>query len=300
MFAAKSGASHVYAVDNSSIIYKARENIKENGLESKITTFKGKIEEIQLPVEHVDIILSEWMGYFLLFEGMLDSVLYARDKWLNPLNGIMAPSHMTILVAGYSDSEYMNEHVHFWNDVYGFKMSAMKSMTRTDAHVDVMNPNGLLSEPIVLQEINTRLVTVSELDFSSDFILEIQRDGVLHGIVGWFDTYFLGPTCSTRSLSQSLNDSKIECTNESQDALKEKNEFKNDYKETVQPIIFSTGPQSTPTHWKQTLFLFNESINVIQGSKLKGKLNCRKSLENPRNLVIEIQVENLSCSFLLR
>jgi hypothetical protein len=30
----------------------------------------------------IDILVSEWMGYFLLFEGMLDSVLYARDRYL--------------------------------------------------------------------------------------------------------------------------------------------------------------------------------------------------------------------------
>lgn len=47
-----------------------------------ITVLKGKIEEIELPVTKVDIIISEWMGYFLLFENMLDTVLYARDKWL--------------------------------------------------------------------------------------------------------------------------------------------------------------------------------------------------------------------------
>lgn len=47
-----------------------------------ITVLKGKIEEVELPVDHVDIIVSEWMGYFLLFENMLDTVLYARDKWL--------------------------------------------------------------------------------------------------------------------------------------------------------------------------------------------------------------------------
>ena len=28
----------------------------------------------------VDVIISEWMGYFLLRESMLDSVLLARDK----------------------------------------------------------------------------------------------------------------------------------------------------------------------------------------------------------------------------
>lgn len=49
---------------------------------SVITVLKGKVEEIELPVSHVDIIISEWMGYFLLFENMLNTVLYARDKWL--------------------------------------------------------------------------------------------------------------------------------------------------------------------------------------------------------------------------
>lgn len=47
-----------------------------------ITVLKGKIEELELPVPKVDIIISEWMGYFLLFENMLNSVLFARDKWL--------------------------------------------------------------------------------------------------------------------------------------------------------------------------------------------------------------------------
>ena len=47
-----------------------------------VTVLKGKIEEIELPIAKVDIIISEWMGYFLLFENMLNTVLYARDKWL--------------------------------------------------------------------------------------------------------------------------------------------------------------------------------------------------------------------------
>lgn len=47
-----------------------------------ITVIKGKVEEIELPVPKVDVIISEWMGYFLLFENMLNTVLYARDKWL--------------------------------------------------------------------------------------------------------------------------------------------------------------------------------------------------------------------------
>lgn len=49
-----------------------------------ITLIKGKVEEVSLPdvVEKVDIIISEWMGYCLFYESMLNTVIFARDKWL--------------------------------------------------------------------------------------------------------------------------------------------------------------------------------------------------------------------------
>lgn len=40
------------------------------------------MEEVELPVKEVDVIVSEWMGYCLFYESMLDTVIYARDKWL--------------------------------------------------------------------------------------------------------------------------------------------------------------------------------------------------------------------------
>lgn len=47
-----------------------------------VTIIKGKVEEVELPVDKVDIVISEWMGYCLFYESMLNTVLYARDKWL--------------------------------------------------------------------------------------------------------------------------------------------------------------------------------------------------------------------------
>lgn len=60
---------------------------------SVITIFKGKVEEVELPVDKVDIIISEWMGYCLFYESMLNTVIFARDKWL------VGPLHV-ILLAG--------------------------------------------------------------------------------------------------------------------------------------------------------------------------------------------------------
>jgi protein arginine N-methyltransferase 1 len=73
-----------------------------------VTIIKGKVEEIKLPVEHVDIIVSEWMGYFLFYESMLDCVLFARDKWLVK-GGILLPDKFVLKVAGCEDENLIWE-----------------------------------------------------------------------------------------------------------------------------------------------------------------------------------------------
>lgn len=62
-----------------------------------IEVIQGTIETIELP-EKVDIIISEWMGYFLLRESMLDSVLVARDLFMKP-GGSLYPSHARLFLA---------------------------------------------------------------------------------------------------------------------------------------------------------------------------------------------------------
>ena len=94
----------------STIIEKAREIVEANGMSSKITLLQGKMEEVQLPFPKVDIILSEWMGYFLLYESMLDTVLYARDKYL-ATGGLIFPDKATIYMAGIEDGEYKDEKI---------------------------------------------------------------------------------------------------------------------------------------------------------------------------------------------
>jgi predicted RNA methylase len=130
IFCAKAGARHVYAIDASAVIDHATIVVNENGLDDKITLIKGlkkhestvmaakfnrisnqccvcdseylgKIEDIVLPVDKVDIIISEWMGTLLICESMIASVLWAREKYLQP-NGLMIPEvHRVVIVCSY-------------------------------------------------------------------------------------------------------------------------------------------------------------------------------------------------------
>src|ERR1700738_1099399 len=108
MFCVKAGAKHVIGVDMSNIIDQAKKIVELNGMGDKITLLKGKMEEVELPFPQVDIIVSEWMGYFLLYESMLDTVLWARDKYLAP-NGLIFPDKATIFMAGIEDGEDKDE-----------------------------------------------------------------------------------------------------------------------------------------------------------------------------------------------
>lgn len=49
------------------------------------------------------VIVSEWMGYFLIFENMVPSVLAVRDRYLKP-KGKMIPEAGTIVIAAYEGS----------------------------------------------------------------------------------------------------------------------------------------------------------------------------------------------------
>ena len=87
----------MYAIEVTETAKRALAMVKANGVEDVVEVLQQRVEDVRLPEgEHsVDIIVSEWMGYFLL-RGMLDSVVLARDRWLKP-GGAMYPSHARIM-----------------------------------------------------------------------------------------------------------------------------------------------------------------------------------------------------------
>ena len=87
IWAAQAGARRVFAVEGTSVAQHAETMAKAHGFGGVIEVLRGRMEDVTLP-EPVDVIVSEWMGYFLLRESMIHSVIYARDKWMRE-GGVM-------------------------------------------------------------------------------------------------------------------------------------------------------------------------------------------------------------------
>ncbi|RQM14146.1 hypothetical protein DD237_004820 [Peronospora effusa] len=187
IFAAQAGAAKVIGIDRSEMGDVAREIVAVNGFSDVITILRGKVEDMDLPVDKVDIIVSEWMGYCLLYESMLGTVLFARDKWLAP-GGHVFPDKCSMFIQGMEDS---TQRFAFWDNVYGLNMQPVKSkISIRDAFVEDVQLNDIITSRELLQKIDIDHVTYDELDFHSTFSLSVTRDATMHGFVSSFDIGF--------------------------------------------------------------------------------------------------------------
>ena len=249
IFAAKAGAKHVYGIEFADIADYANEIIKKNQLSDKITIIKSKVEDVKLPVDKVDIIISEWMGYFLLYESMLDTVLFARDKWLNK-DGYMLPDHATITLAGIEDTDYKTSKVNFWENVYDIDMSCFKNAVIAEPLVDVCPKKLINSSSCRILDIDLYTVKKEDLDFSSKYEITFTTDNDrFSGLVAWFDTGFTKLT----------------------------NKFN-----------LTTSPYHKSTHWSQTIFYTKNDLKVNKGDKCTGSIAVKKAKINFRQLDIKI------------
>eukprot|EP00111_Clytia_hemisphaerica_P008131 TCONS_00023712-protein len=240
MFAKKAGAKHVYGIDMSSIIDHAKEIVKQNGFEKDITLIKGKVEEVTLPVEKVDIIISEWMGYCLLYESMLDTVIYARDKWLKP-DGLMFPDKASMWITAIEDRDYKEEKINWWDNVYGFDMSHIRNVALNEPIVDVVEHRQIATDACRFKDLDLLTCKVEDLAFTAPFKIAARRDDYLHAFVVYFNV-----------------------------------EFAPCHKFTG----FSTGPEARYTHWKQTVFYINEPITAKRGEVVTGEFIIKPNDRN--------------------
>ncbi|XP_065310570.1 protein arginine N-methyltransferase 3-like [Dermacentor albipictus] len=258
MLCARAGARRVVGIDQSGVVYNAMDIVRENGLSEQVTLVHGRVEELELP-ERVDVLVSEWMGYFLLFEGMLGSVLQARDRLLRP-GGLMLPSRCQLFLVALSDTNIHRRMVSFWDDVEGFKMTCMRKEVLGEAHVMDAPASSVCSErPALLLNLDLNTCRMEDSDFASDFELDLQPGTQqVTALAGYFDCTFELPV----------------------------------------PVVLSTAMEAESTHWKQTVFLLEEPLLLAEGEKtVRGRLACRR--QDRRELLVTITLGSTQRQYML-
>ncbi|KAI9117554.1 hypothetical protein K1719_011720 [Acacia pycnantha] len=279
IWSAQAGARKVYAVEATKVAEHARNLVKANNLQHLVEVIEGSVEDITLP-EKVDVIISEWMGYFLLRESMFDSVICARDRWLKP-TGVMYPSHARMWIApiwtGLVDQKLGQYHsaMDDWqnfaeetNSYYGVDMSVLtkpfaeeqrKYYLQTSMWSD-LKPNQIIGTAAVIKEIDCLTATVADIkEVTSKFSSSITTENTkLCGFGGWFDVHFRG---------------RVEDP-------------------AGQEIELTTAPSvDHGTHWGQQAFLLHPALHVSKGDHLSISFFMDRSKENHRLMEVEVECD---------
>lgn len=257
MFAAQAGARKVYAVEATSMADHARRLVAANGLDKIVTVIQGTIETVELP-EKVDIIISEWMGYLLLRETMLDSVLMARDRFLKP-GGALYPSHARLYWAPIKTSEgsvrkeeydRIMEHWEWFlidmKSKYSIDMDPFTKDYMVEQKQNYLgggewadvHPDQLMGPAVVSATLDLHTITIDDLKAgcSGRGTVALHGHGPVDAICGWFDVSFLGSTENPAS----------------------------------HPIELDTAPDAKgATHWGQTVFFLQPALHPTAEDKLE-------------------------------
>ncbi|WVZ87691.1 hypothetical protein U9M48_034291 [Paspalum notatum var. saurae] len=278
VFCARAGAKRVYAVDASEIATQAREIVKANNLTDQVVVIHGRVEDVDLE-EKVDVIISEWMGYMLLYESMLPSVLFARDKWLKP-GGLILPSHATLFMAPITNPERYEGSVDFWHDVYGIDMSALvplaKKFTSEEPSIEIIGGENVISWPSVVKCVDCYSFTKEEFkSITAKYKVSSMMLAPIHGFGFWFEVEFNGPAESSHNFPSNLNPLEL---------IQKKRR-----RSSEDTVLLSTAPEDEPTHWQQTILYFPDPIGVKQDQIVEGSVTISQSEENPRFLNIHLE-----------
>jgi len=250
LFAAKAGARRVFGIEMSDFAHLARKVVLDNKLDNVIKIIKGKVEEVILPVEKVDVIVSEWMGYCLFYESMLDSVLYARDKWLVPA-GVIFPDIVKLYVFGMKNTSFHEKTLKYVEEkVYDdYDVSCLSQLALREPQVGHLAPEQMVTSSFKIKEFDLTKDSVEDTEFKSDFTLTMEKSDTLSGFATYFDTIF---------------------------------------SQCHRGVMFTTSPLWKSTHWSQTAFYLRRGYRVNGKDEITGSFKMKKNGEYFRDLDFEL------------
>lgn len=179
--ALRHGAAHVYAVEaDPQVAAVADRIIKANDWNDRVTLVVGDARLARLP-RQVDVTVCELMGNLGPEEDMARILRTFNRRNLRPGGTVVPERVVTRLAAVQFDDEGWG----IWNDDFlGMRLDVVQELVEPSAHLHFLTREPvLLGEPAVLVDTgrgDTGLRTARPLT------LPLDRDGTLHGVLGYF------------------------------------------------------------------------------------------------------------------
>nr|BAN65488.1 conserved hypothetical protein [Babesia bovis] len=252
-----------------------------------------------------DILISEWMGYALLYENMLSSVLFARDRYLIS-GGLMVPSKVKLGLFAVDMYDDIESKLNEWDErKYGLILDGL----RYEAHellkepvVEVVDPSRIVSDASGICILDLGRLNKQDLGKAHEFQVDVHDGCKCSSLALYFDCIF-EPVAS----ADAIHSLKGKCfqTLESYREVLGIDELTSyvtspDYIHPEEPkstvVVMSTRADQPPTHWKQVILHLTDHNNrpvAIQGT-IGGKLSLLNNPSNCRWLDILFQPDDTS------
>lgn len=179
------GASRVYAIESGEVIQVAREVAAANGCADRIEFFEDISTRVTIPVR-ADVVVSDLRGALPLFEKHIPSIADARARFLGPA-GTLIGRRDRIWAAVVDAPKAYGKIVDSWNfDGHGLNFAAARQKVLNQFHNARVTPEQLLTAPKLWTTLD--FASVTDPDVRGPLHFTIERNGVGHGILMWFDT----------------------------------------------------------------------------------------------------------------
>ncbi len=180
MLAARAGAERVHAVESMPIANMARRLVADNGLSDRVLVHQADIVEMA-PIETVDLIVSDFMGRFVVDDDMLLAV-DAAAKWLAP-GGRFCPSTVDMMVAPVAMGHFAPLDV-FEAPINGLDVSAAGAMAHRYCYGVELEKEAALAPALRYHRLTP---PAPPGPFDAQLSFQIARPGRLRGLACWFE-----------------------------------------------------------------------------------------------------------------
>lgn len=179
----QAGAEHVYAIDSTNAIEIARESLTRAGWAPKADFIRGSSFQVDLSAR-VDVVICDHVGYFGFDYGLIGLLADARKRFLK-LGGTLIPGRLKLHL-GAVESQKGHRLAEAWQapgippEFHWVRQHSVNSK-----HAVNLQRDELLTDPAELGCIDLQADNPDFFSWSAQ--LTVQRDGVLHGLAGWFE-----------------------------------------------------------------------------------------------------------------